>query len=143
MKKVFRHHSATATVIERCHQVWQADYSGVMSHDCFHVLRGKVIKATAQARVMVIHMERALMAIGMAPPIPPNTYRVNCAPAAIVVRPDQHQLWSDYARGMEAIGITRVIFLEHQPDQVERFVACLTSDQAVAEYLRRAATPSA
>ena len=143
VKKVFSHHSAMATVTELRHQVWQASYTGVMSPITFDVLRAKVVKATAQAKVLVLRMERALIAIAAPPPIPLNTYCTNCAPAAVVVRPDQFELWSDYARQMDAIGIMRAIFLEHQQDQVDRFVACLTGDQAVAEYLKRAATPSA
>ena len=143
VKKVFNHHSAVATVTELRHHVWQASYTGVMSPATFDVLRAKVIHATVKANILVVHMERALIAIGEPPPIPLNTYRMNCAPAAIVVRADQHQLWSDYAENMATIGIMRLIFLEHQQDQVQRFVACLTGDQAVAEYLKHAATPSA
>lgn len=141
VKKVFSHHSAVATVTELRHQAWKASYTGVMSPATFDVLRAKVIQATVQANVIVVHMERALMAIAAPPPIPLNTFRLNCAPAAIVVRSDQHKLWSEYAEQMDAIGIMRLIFLEHQQEQVDRLVACLTGDHAVAEYLQRVAAP--
>ena len=120
------------------HRVWRTAYSGVMSAGCFAVLRARVIKATLHSRVLVIHMERALTALGDVLPIPRSTYGLHRAPGVIVVRPDQLALWSDYADRMGAIGITRMILLEQQQAQLPRLVACFVAKRSRAQgRLRR------
>ena len=138
-KREYTCESARATVWQEGDYVFGASYSGVLSRACFATLRASVIKATQEARVMRIHMEKAVIA-DMTPGIPSGIYRDNMAPAAIVVRPDQIDVWSDYADKLEELGIMRVVFLYSQRAEQQLFVDCLSGVQALREHQLRLAS---
>lgn len=139
----FECESARATVWRKGELVWATSYSGVLSRSCFAGLRADVIKATRAARVLEFHMQKALMADNAAPDIPRGTYTINTTPAAIIVRPDQYQMWSDYADAMQDIGIMRVVFLYSQQRERQIFVDCLSGAQSrVAHQPPYVADPS-
>jgi len=138
-KREYTCESARATVWQEGDYVFGASYSGVLSRSCFSHLRANVIEATQKARVMKIHMEKALMA-GMEPIIPPGIYRGNMAPAAIIVRPDQLDIWTDYADKLAELGIMRVVFLYSQRAEQQLFLDCLSGAQALREHQLRLAS---
>jgi hypothetical protein len=125
--KTFSCESARAVVWQELDRAWNAEYSGVLTRDCFADLRSAVVNATRDARVMTMDMSRALMTCYEAPSIPRNTYLANVAPAAVVVRPDQYDVWRDYAGQAANQGIIRVVFLVSQLPQAQRWVACLAA----------------
>ena len=134
---VFQCKSARAAVHEVRPFVWRAEYTGPMCRECFDDLRAKVVQATQEARVLLIRMDRALSVSALVPEVPPTTYRINRAPAAVIVRPDQFDVWQAYADRMADIGIMRAVFLESQLAQAHRLVDCLAGVSA----LRAAQTP--
>ena len=130
-KLVFQCKSARAAVHEVRPFVWSADYTGPMCHECFDELRAKVLQATQEARVLLIRMDRALSVSALVPDVPPTTYRINRAPAAVIVRPDQFDVWQDYAKRLADIGIMRAVFFDSQLVQARRLVACLAGVSAL------------
>jgi hypothetical protein len=137
-KTTFYHHSARVKVSNVARHLWRLDYSGVMGHEAFIRLRAQAVQATQQAHALQIHVERALIITDMMPQPGRDIYRHNRAPAAVVVRPDQFDLWLAYARAMERIGITRMIFLPHQQHLADRFLDCLVGAQNLVEQQWRA-----
>lgn len=135
-KREYTCESARATVWQEGDYVFGVDYSGVLSRACFADLRASVIKATQKARVMRVHMEKAVIA-DINPGIPHGIYHGNMAPAAIIVRPDQIDVWSDYADRLEELGIMRVVFLYSQRAEQQLFVDCLSGAQALKEHQLR------
>jgi hypothetical protein len=125
--KTFSCESARAVVWQDLDRAWSAEYSGVLTRDCFVDLRSAVVLETREARVMLADMSRVLMTSIEAPPIPDNTYLANVAPAAVLVRPDQYDVWRDYAGQAANQGIIRVVFLVSQLPQAQRWVACLAA----------------
>ena len=133
-KLVFCCESAKASVCRESQFVYSVEYSGVLSRSCFAELRAKVIDATQEARVLTLHVEKALMAENAAPAIPLDTYRLNMAPAAVIVRPDQFDVFTDYAEKMADLGITRVVFLYSQQMESRLFVDCLSGAQVLTRH---------
>lgn len=125
--------SAIATVWQENDFVFGASYSGVLSRACFANLRASVVRATQKARVVTLHMEKALMT-EHAPDIPTGVYRLNLAPAAVIVRPDQVDVWRDYADKMADLGIMRVVFLYSQRAEHRLFLDCLSGAQGRAGH---------
>jgi len=120
-QKLFSCESAQAVVWRDDEHTWNAEYSGVLSQDCFADLRASVVYETRGAKVTTMHMGRALMAFNVAPPIYDDTYAGSRAPGAMVVRPDQYDVWRDYAGQMANRGIIRVVFLTSQLPQARRW----------------------
>lgn len=131
-KREYTCESARATVWQEGEYVFGASYSGVLSRACFADLRASVINATQKARVMRIHMEKAVM-LDMSPIVPPGVYLGNMAPAAVIVRPDQVDVWADYADKLAELGIMRVVFLYSQRAEQQLFVDCLSGAQSLRE----------
>lgn len=125
--KMFSCQSARALVWRDSGRAWTAEYSGVLTADCFANLRALVIAETQDASVMTLNMSRALMAIPEAPQIPADTYGINHTPGAVVVRQDQFDAWRNYAGQMADLGIIRVVFLVSQLPQARRWAACLAA----------------
>lgn len=142
-KQTFNHESGRADVARFADGVWQVNYTGVMTPEGFDVLRSKVVAATLDAKIIVAHVERALLLFADPPPITMNMIRPGKAAAAVVVRRDQLAVWDEYAAKMDGIGIKRLIFLDERMEQVDRFVACLSGDHATAEWMKRVAKPDA
>lgn len=137
-KTTFHYHSARVKVSNLARHLWRLDYSGVMGHEAFIQLRAQAVEATQEAHALQIHVERALITTDLMPQPGRDIYRHNMAPAAVVVRPDQFELWLAYARAMERIGITRMIFLETQQHLAQRFLDCLVGAQNLVEQQWRA-----
>lgn len=127
--KTFSSESARAVVWEDLDRAWNAEYSGVLTQDCFADLRAAVVHETRDAKVMMMDMSRALMTCCEAPPIADDTYLANVAPAAVLVRPDQYEVWRAYAGQAANQGVIRVVFLTSQLAQAQRWVARLAASQ--------------
>lgn len=127
----FRHHSSRVKVSHVGRQLWRLDYTGVMGDAAFAALRANALSATRGAELFFIHMERSLVATSQMPPPCRKIYAGSVAPAAIVVRPDQWRLWKDYADAMARIGIMRLIFLESDQAQAQRWLDCWQGAQSL------------
>jgi hypothetical protein len=88
----------------------EATYSGVITEKCFNYLRGEVIFATQQAKVIVINVAAVLSTTVLVPVINSAIYRLNFAPGVIICRPDQANIWLAYSLEIAKHGITRIVF---------------------------------
>ena len=92
----------------------EVDYWGSLTEQAYIELRVSVLAATRSAAALVIRMDNASMLLGQQP-TPPSPMKSAGAPAgALVVRVDQFQMFSDYARALSALGVVRAVFLPSQ-----------------------------
>jgi hypothetical protein len=101
------HHSARVSIAHKG-AVAVADYSGPLCRSAFAVLRPRVVLATTGAKCLVLRMDKCLCLLGEVPEV--KGYTAKSLPGAVLVRPDQYQIWADYALAMANIGIKRVVF---------------------------------
>ena len=110
----------------------EVDYWGSLTKPAYIELRVSVLAATRSAAALVVRMDNAAMLLGQQP-TPPSPMKSAGAPAgALVVRADQFQMFSDYARALSAVGVVRAVFLPSQ----------LASAYSFAEHHARAWPPS-
>lgn len=119
--QTFRHYSAKVHVCRRG-QVAIASYTGPLCDQAFAVLRPRVVTAVTGAQCLVLRMDRSLCLMGEAPGIPDGAYRRGAAPGAVIVRPEQLDLWKDYARAMSSVGVRRGIFLNSELELCREWV---------------------
>lgn len=132
---VFNCGSARARVHRYNSGVCHVHYSGVMSPTCFIHLRENVIDATQDATLLKLQMSKMLMVTDIPPSLTKDVYRANAVPGAVIVRADQYEVWRAYASRLADIGITRVVFLDSQLAQAQRWMALLAGSQDSAETL--------
>ena len=89
----------------------EVNYTGVLAFTSLAYLQKIVLAETLDIPALVLRMDRALVAMSC---VPVSERRAYGPAGAIVVRPDQFDLGSDYAQKMAAIGVRRVVFLESQ-----------------------------
>lgn len=119
--ETFRHHSAKVHVCRRG-VVAIASYTGPLCNQAFDVLRPRVVTAVSGAQCLVIRMDRSLCLMGESPGAPNGTYRRCAAPGAVIVRPEQLDLWQDYAKAMATIGVRRGIFLNSEMEMCREWI---------------------
>ena len=95
------------------------------------MLRKQAIVATQGAKLLRIHMFKSLAVSNTMPATNRDTYSLNPAPAVIVVRADQYPVWLAYAKAMDRLGIMRMIFLQSQQAQAQRFLDCWMGAQTL------------
>lgn len=91
----------------------QVDYFGVFTDEAVENLVGRVVEEGARGRVIVIRMDRAIMAF--------RTFSAkararfaNCrVPGVVVCRPDQRGAIEAICGELSASGVLRVVFLDH------------------------------
>ncbi len=94
--------------------VWSIEYFGPLSEVCFDYLRAQAMESTADARALLIRMDKSLMVSSIVPALPDGAYRSNLAPAVMIVRPDQKHVWTEYTEKVQALGIMRVVLSPEQ-----------------------------
>lgn len=119
----FRLHSAEAKVTKLVTGVVEVIYSGPMTYAVSKALRALVIEATPNAPCLVLRLDRALTLYEVIPPDATDVYRLSRAPAAMVVRQNQYDVWSDYARAIERLGVMRAVFLDSEVEQAYQWAA--------------------
>lgn len=127
--RVFNHRSARADVRFLGAATWSVSYSGVLSSACFSALRHEVLQATQGARSMLLRMDGAMTLAR--PLVPAGTYRTNRAPAVVVVRPDQYDVWAEYANLMACAGVTRAVVLQHDLALAHRLLQCFAGQPLI------------
>ena len=115
----FTHHSARV-VCRRKGRLALACYSGPMCHQAFEALRLRVVQASSGAACLVLRVDRSLCLMGANPFV--NGYSPVAVPGAVIVRPDQYSLWSDYAQVMAQAGIRRAVFLDSELELCRQWV---------------------
>jgi hypothetical protein len=131
--KTFVCQSSSATVLWRPLLVAEVRYSGLMCESCLQQLRRQAIKATQQARVLVLDYTRATFATDHLS-LATREDGLTDAPAAIIVRPEQHAYAFVYALKMARLGIMRDVYLPFELEKVDRFVATMTRECALSEF---------
>lgn len=117
----FTHHAATARIHTLGGGVSEIAYSGPMGHESLEKLRSLALAATAGASCLVLRMDRVLNTTHCLPPACREAYSGNTAPAAVIVREDQFEMWDVYARQAARQGIMRAVFLSAFADQAYRW----------------------
>lgn len=89
----------------------EANYSGPLTVAAFDALRDEMIKTTDAARASVIRLDKSLIAASSLPELPPG--HIYTAPAALIVRSDQYELFQAYAKQLARQGALRLVFHNH------------------------------
>lgn len=95
------------------------NYYGYVDASAMAVLRAKFVDVARAAPACVIHTETALIAMDEMPAVEPALRPV--ADAAIIVTPENRELFVEYAKRLAEVGITRAVFLESQVEQAYRW----------------------
>lgn len=119
--ETFSHHSARVKCWRKG-RIGLASYSGPLCANGMDELRARVVRSTKGAQCLVLRMDSALMMMAAAPTPATAVYSFNAAPGAVIVRPDQYDLWTDYARAMALIGVRRCVFLTSERDLCRQWV---------------------
>lgn len=101
---------------------------------------GVLVNMAEDTTNMVVHFERAVLAMGRMPVYSKTGYKFQSA--AIIVRPDQLALFNAYADELEAIGVERMVFLESEIALAHEWSA-LRLDRRAYQQGRRPALPEA
>lgn len=109
----------------------EADYQGAMTQLAFATLRTESLRKMPHAAGFVVRLDRALIAMGRAPTVCADSYPADAAPGALIVRPDQYELWVAYAAQAAQHGVMRSVWLDSMVplalQWVERQVAAARS----------------
>jgi len=105
------HHSAQAHC-QRRGSIEIAAYSGPISLEAFDALRARVVASATGAACLVLRMDRALCLMSSSPVV--QGYPAGAVPGAVIVRVDQLDFWTDYARAMAFAGVRRAVFLDSE-----------------------------
>ena len=116
MRKI-TYQSAKVTCKRTASGVTEVVYSGLLTQAAFESLRAAVVYETTDDVALLIRMDMALLSIIHAPAVPLGVYRRNGTPAAIVVRPENYQMWVSYGRDLSAHGVMRAVFLTDELEQ--------------------------
>jgi hypothetical protein len=103
---------AGSALVCRSTGICEATYSGPITMDAFSILRRSVLEDTDGSPCTVIRMDKCVMPAEAMPRAPAGTYTSMAAPGAVIVRPDQYRVWSEYARNLAVIGVMRAVFLD-------------------------------
>ena len=90
----------------------EAAYSGPLTRAAFSVLRREVLFDTRPAPCVVLRMDKSLTLMTDLPDIPTGTYTPTAPTGAVIVRPDQYEMWTAYNRKLTRLGVMRAVFLD-------------------------------
>ena len=110
--QIFSYYAATARVQQLEGGVSEIIYCGPMSQHAFDLLRRQALDTTACAACLVVRIDKVLSTMSCAPMAGGPHYGINRAPAAVIAREDQFDMWDDYARQVARHGIMRAVFLD-------------------------------
>lgn len=99
--------------------VMRASYYGPVDAPTLVRLRDEALELLEGASALVVRTDTALMAMHEVPLI--KAPGVWVPPAALIVTPDQRDLWVEYSRQLAGVGITRAVFLPEQMDCAYRW----------------------
>lgn len=119
--ETFRYHSAQAKC-RRKGSLVVAKWSGPLCAVALDKLRARVVFAAQGAGCMVLRMDSALMMMAQVPGPDASYLTHKSIPGALIVRPDQYDLWADYSRAMALIGVRRCVFLASERDLCRQWV---------------------
>lgn len=111
--------------------VIQVDYFGLFTDAALDALLGRVLEEGARGRVMVIRMDRAMMAFTRMSARARERLTGSTVPGAVVVRPDQLEAISAICSELAESGVLRVVF--HSHDRALSWANALAVDLAKAE----------
>lgn len=101
------------------------EFLGLVSSGTFDVLVPKLVEATHTAKAIFVRMDRAttLMCFDKKQPDPAFS-EYTSPPGCIIVRRDQWNACSEYARMLASHNIRRVVFLQEQIDIAMDWIHC-------------------
>lgn len=120
--------------------VAEVTYWGVLTCAALDALRLVLVKEAAQEASLIVRLDKVLYGFACAPPVPVGAYPCNSAPAALVVQPENYDMWTDYARNLAAHGVMRAVFLSSELVQAEQWavsVVCVDSASPLPERRTR------
>lgn len=93
------------------------EFLGLVSNSSFDILVPKLVEATHTAQALFVRMDRATTLMCFDKKLPsPAFSEYTSPPGCIIVRRDQWQACSEYARMLARHNIKRVVFLQEQVD---------------------------
>ena len=109
---MFRHGSSQATIsqITLC-GVFEAAYSGEICAEARDKLRQESLIASAAAKVFVVRLDGAQFSGAENYSMEAKTFSENAAPGVLIVRPDQFEVFSAYAKTASKVGVMRSVWL--------------------------------
>ena len=91
----------------------EAAYTGPMTATAFDALREDALHLLPDASAFVIRLDRALILMAEEEdPVKQGSFSGNNAAGALIVRPDEYDRWTAYARKAAATGVMRSVWLE-------------------------------
>lgn len=166
--QTFTHGSATVKVKPAGKNgVVEVGYFGIFTDSAVDALIGRVVEEGARGRVLLVRMDRAIMAFTKMSEKARARFSKSRTPGCVVCRPDQMPIINSICDDLSASGVLRLVFREHSlalswadrlaigleqeelalkprgtPLSVERdrfLVGCQTETPANLPYLRRLA----
>ena len=128
MHTINRHASRVICTPRQNEDILEVAYSGPLCLHAFQDLGSSVVEKLGPAKSAIIRMDRSLFLL---PEVPkPLNYSKCAIPAAVVVRPDQFEIWTRYARSVAPLGVFRMVFLDSQLAQAQQFAESLSRHSA-------------
>lgn len=93
--------------------VVQVDYFGMFTEDAIEALTGKTLEEAGRGRVMLVRLDRAILAFKSMPEAARRRFVVNKIPGAVVCSPEQRGAVRAICSELSASGALRVVFLEY------------------------------
>lgn len=94
--------------------VIQVDYFGMFTEASIEALTGKVLEEGARGRVMLVRLDRAIMAFNSIPPAARQRFMGHKIPGAVVCSPEQRDAVRAICSELSAVGALRVVFVDYQ-----------------------------
>ena len=89
------------------------DYFGVFTDEAVENLVGKVVEEGARGRVIVLRIDRGIMAFSKMSAKARARFAGSRVPGAVVCRPDQYSTIAPICDELSAAGVLRLVFLDH------------------------------
>lgn len=126
--QTFRHESAAVKAHPAGKNgVVQVDYFGVFTDEAVENLVGKVVEEGARGRVIVLRIDRGIMAFTTMSAKARARFAGSKVPGAVVCRPDQYSTIAPICAELSAMGVLRLVFLDY-------FEAIAWADALAADF---------
>jgi len=117
----FECQSARAVLRDLESGVVEVTYYGVLNREAMSNLKREIHEAAKDAPALVVRMDRALIIASDIAPPPEWDSKKKIATAALVVRPEHFEMWTDYGHRVALLGVMRAVFLVSQASLAYRW----------------------
>lgn len=91
----------------------QVDYFGAFTEDAIEALTGKALEEVAKGRVMLVRLDRAVLAFKSMPEAARSRFMNRKIPGAVVCSPEQYEAVRAICSDLSSSGSLRLVFLDY------------------------------